>query len=40
VWPRGGVTIAARATPVLVKGFASGLVESAVAGGVVQGAPA
>lgn len=37
LWPAGGLTVR-RATAVLVKAFANGLIESAVAGGVVAGA--
>jgi len=39
-WPSGGVDVGLRATAVLVKGFAAGMIESAVAGGVVAGARA
>ena len=39
-WPAGGVDVGLRATAVLVKGFAAGMIESAVAGGVVAGARA
>jgi hypothetical protein len=39
-WPAGGVDVGLRATAVLVKGFAAGMVESAVAGGVFAGARA
>ncbi len=34
VWPTQGVTVGMRALPVMVKAFATGLIESAVSGGV------
>ena len=39
-WPARGVDVGLRATAVLVKGFAAGMIESAVAGGVFAGARA